>query len=60
MSELLGRKMPRAKCGVTTMRKELYASLPPVGNCEANREADFAAKARELLREHPPVSDFPA
>lgn len=47
MSELMGKKMPQSKSGVTAMRDAFYEIAKPEGNCIAAREESFLAWAKQ-------------
>ena len=57
MSELLGAKVPRAKCGVTAIREEFQRRLGATGDTIAAREGDFIKKARAVLAGKEPLVD---
>lgn len=41
MSELVGRRVPIAKAGITALREAFYTACGVVGQCEAEREERF-------------------
>lgn len=49
MSELMGKKMPQSKSGVTALREAFYAIAKPEGNCLAIQEKSFVEWAKQQL-----------
>ena len=43
-----GKKVPKNQAGVIAMRDAFYKALEITGECEAEREENFVAKAKEL------------
>jgi len=49
MSELMGAKVPRAKCGINAIKEEFQRRLGVTGATIAEREGNMIKKARAVL-----------
>jgi len=49
LSDLLGKRMPQSKAGVTVLREAFYSELEIAGDCLAHKEENFINACRVIL-----------